>query len=206
MTEKNSSNRTLEDDLQALREKGKNTALSVSEILSVLSGRGKMIILILLSLPFCQPIQIPGFSTPFGLAISFLGLRIAFGKHLWLPKSVLSKKISSKTLMKITNGALLVSKKMKPWIHSRLLWVNHSHTMQVVHGLMIFFLGLLLALPLPIPFSNLLAAWSIFLISMGLLEDDGVLVLCGYVVAFFALLLFIFIAFSVKSFFTSVFS
>ena len=52
--------------------------------------------------------------------------------------------------------------------------------MHVVNGLVIALLGIFLALPLPIPLSNLTAAWAIFLIAFGLLEDNGIFVLIGY--------------------------
>jgi hypothetical protein len=56
--------------------------------------------MLLFSLPFCQPIQIPGFSTPFGILLAFIGLRIAFGHRVWFPKKLLEKKISYRVLKK----------------------------------------------------------------------------------------------------------
>jgi hypothetical protein len=41
-------------------------------------------------------------------------------------------------------------------------------------------LGLILALPLPIPFTNLTAGWAMFCISLGTLEKDGLFVFIGY--------------------------
>ena len=84
--------------LSKLHEK---PCLSVREILTILSGKGRLLLLIMLSIPFCQPIHIPGFSTPFGILIAFIGFRIAFGKHIWLPRKVMSRCISSKTIRKI---------------------------------------------------------------------------------------------------------
>ena len=54
--------------------------VAFEDILKALSGKGRFVILMLLTLPFCQPIQIPGFSTPFVIAIAFLGLRISLVK------------------------------------------------------------------------------------------------------------------------------
>lgn len=185
--------KTLEEEILQLLEKSKDTALSIEEIFGILTGKGRALILILLCLPFCQPIQIPGFSTPFGLMIAFFGLRLAFGKHLWLPERLLTKSISSQILQKICEKALHFVRTIKPWLHPRLNWVCHSMPMRVVNGLLISILGVILALPLPIPLSNLTAAWSILVISLGILEDDGLLVLLGYLVtamtfAFFAVI------------------
>lgn len=181
---------TLEETMLALQEKAKKGSISISEILQILSGKGRSLIFILLSLPFCQPIQIPGLSTPFGLVIAFMGLRMVFGKNMWFPERILTKKITSKVLKKLTDNVLRFIGKMRRWIHPRLDWLcQHSFT-QTVNGLIIFILGIFLALPLPIPLSNLIAAWSIFLIALGLLEDDGVLILIGYAIFFLTILFF----------------
>lgn len=190
--------RTFEDELLLLRKVAKSKSLSMREILRVLSGRGRPIILILLSLPFCQPLQIPGLSMPFGLAIAFIGLRMMFGKRIWLPRKLLSKKITPETLKKITDKAIVLLKKMKPWIRPRLIWIAQSSWMEKFNGFLILILGFFLALPLPIPLTNLIAAWSIFFIALGILEDDGVFILIGYAISFMAALALIIIALSLK--------
>jgi hypothetical protein len=175
--------------------------MTLSEILQILSGKGRLFIVILLSLPFCQPLQLPGLSTPFGIGIAFMGLRMVFGKHVWLPKSLLSKRIPKKTLLKIIDKALALLNKIRPWIYPRLNWLCHSPIMEIMHGLMIFVLGIFLALPLPIPLTNLIAAWAIFLLSLGILEDDGLLILIGYIVSFVTLAFFIIMILTIKHIF-----
>lgn len=191
---------TLEEEILILQKEGKNRALSLAEILRVLSGKGRPLILVLLSLPFCQPIQIPGLSTPFGLAIAFIGFRMVFGKRIWLPASFLKKKIPNHTLIVITDKALNLIKKIKPWIHPRLTWLCRSSFMEKGNGLMVMMLGIFLALPLPIPLSNLTAAWSIFLIALGILEDDGFFIIVGYIFSILTILFVSIITLSVKNY------
>lgn len=171
---------TLEKKIRLLRLRANHKILSIRDILEVLSGGGKAVLLIVLSLPFCQPIQIPAFSVPFGIAIAFCGIRMAFGKRIWLPKRILEKRIHKRTLIKITDKTLRILKKIKPWVHSRLSGLRDYPGHQLLNGLIIALSGILLALPLPIPLSNLTAAWSIFLIALGIIEEDGVCVLIGY--------------------------
>jgi hypothetical protein len=192
--------RTLEQEILLLQEEGRSKTLSIREILEVLSGKGRTLILILLSLPFCQPIQIPGFSTPFGLAIAFIGLRLAFGRQMWLPEKLLNKTVSNDVLMKLTDNALRVIRKIKPWVHPRLTWLSQSYLTGIANGLTICMLGILLALPLPIPLSNMMAAWSIFFIAFGILEDDGLFILLGYLISLITLAFFLVIAFSVTNY------
>lgn len=193
--------RTLEEEVLLLQQAGKERPLLVEEVLHLLSGKGRPLILILLSLPFCQPIQIPGFSAPFGLAIAFIGLRMDFGKKIWLPKRLLEKVIPSHTIEQITDMTLNVIRRLKPWVHPRIMWICRSTWMQKVNGLMIVILGIFLALPLPIPLSNLTAGWSILLLSLGILEDDGLFVLIGYLISFITISLLILMFLTAKSLF-----
>lgn len=186
----NKKHSSTESNLLILNEKGKESPLSIAEIIEILSGKGQLLTILILCLPFCQPLQIPGLSTPFGLAIAFIGLRIAFGKNVWLPKSILEKKITPKTLQKIIKNVLWLVRKIKPWIHPRMTWLFDKPFMEIINGLLIFVLAIFLAMPLPIPFSNLVVAWAIFLIALGLLEDDGVVVILGYFVSIIAFAFF----------------
>lgn len=190
----------MEQGILMLQRQVRNIPISVAKILYILSGKGRLLILIVLSFPFCQPIQIPGLSTPFGLAIALIGLRIAFGKNVWLPKKLLSKKISRRVFNKVTSKALWLIRKVKHWIHPRILFLSSSK-MDWVNGLLICANGLFLALPLPIPFSNLAFAWSIFLIGVGMLENDGLLIILGYVMFLIACTLLFLLGYGIKSFF-----
>lgn len=193
--------KTLEEGILLLQKEAKSKSISIREILRLLPGKGQALVLIFLSLPFCQPLQIPGLSTLFGLAVALIGVRMAFGKRIWLPKRILSKTIQADTIQKITNKALLLVRKMKRWIHPRLSWVCLFLYMRIIHGVTIFLSGVILALPIPIPLSNLTTAWTIFLIALGLLEDDGLFVLLGYMVFLLTIIFFVLMAFSIHHFF-----
>ncbi len=68
-------------------------AVCLREVLEVTHGRGFNLILILLAFSFCTPIPLPGVSTPFGLVIAFIGLRLALGQKPWLPARLLDKQL-----------------------------------------------------------------------------------------------------------------
>lgn len=171
---------TFEEGILILQNEAKKFPISMGEILRVLPGKGHALILILLTLPFLQPIQIPGFSTPFGLLTAFIGLRISFGNRIWLPEYILQKQLPTGLIQKITNVALSMIKKIRHWIHPRISWMYQSTFMRVVNGLSITILGILLGLPLPIPLTNLVPAIAAFLFGLGLLEDDGLILIMGY--------------------------
>jgi hypothetical protein len=195
-------NNDLKESLTTLLHKSqRQNSVSIGEILEILSGRGRLFILILLSIPFCQPLQIPGLSTPFGLIVSFIGFRIAFSKHIWLPKRMLLKTIPSPILQKISQNCLKLMTRIARLIHPRFKWLCNHRTMRVSNGLLIFFLGIFLALPLPIPLTNLAAGWAILLLSIGLLENDGVFISAAYLISIFILVFFILLAFSINGYF-----
>ena len=125
---------SLEEGILLLKkEMESSSSFSISKILHILSGKGRPLLLILLSLPFCQPLQIPGMSTPFGLLIAFLGWRMSFGKSIWLPEWILSKTIPTNILENITDKTLILVRKIKPWIHPRINLMCRSPLMSILH-------------------------------------------------------------------------
>lgn len=184
------SHTTIEEDLLVLQQQGKDKALSIKEILDILSKKGHLLTILVLNLPFCQPLQIPGMSVPFGLAIAFLALKLVFGKYAWLPKKIQAKVIPSNTLQKITKKTLWMLSKIKRWTYPRVTLLCDHPIAQVINGLLIFILGICLAMPLPIPFSNLVVSWAILFIGLGSLKNDGIMVLIGYLVSLFAFVFF----------------
>lgn len=165
----------------------KKRPVTVQDLLQVFGNRGTLLLIILLTFPFCLPIHIPGLSTPFGLLIFFICLRAAFRRKLWLTSSMLNHEIRPSHLESLTNWGLWFTRKLKPIIHPRLFFGGKTETLLRFHYLVMAVLALFLALPLPIPFSHLLAAWPIFLISFGLFEEDGLLMMIGYAMAVISL-------------------
>ncbi len=187
-----------EEILDLIECSRRQETISVKEIILSLPGKGRALILVFLSLPFCQPLQIPGLSIPFGLLIALFGIRIAFGKHIWLPKIVLSKKLPSAAVEKIADKCLKLLVGIEHLIHPRFERLFVYKFMRIWNGLLIFFLGIFLAMPFPIPFTNLSAGWSIFLISIGLSENDGVFLIVGYAAALIAITFFVLSAVTIK--------
>ncbi len=181
MTEENKAIlNSLREQLNQLLKVANGGPLTIRSIIDILAKRGQAVLLILLSLPFCLPIQIPGFSTPFGILLAFIGLRVAFGRHVWLPKIIQEKEISFATLKKIASFAISVTDKFQFLIRTRMVWLVKNPASKIMNGLTIFFLALFLSLPLPIPFSNMIAAVPILAFGLAILEDDGVFIIVAY--------------------------
>ncbi|MBM3207127.1 MAG: exopolysaccharide biosynthesis protein, partial [Chlamydiae bacterium] len=186
---KNITYRNLEDTFRLFLEKSKKGSISLERVLKILSGKGKDFIIMLLAIPFCLPVQIPGLSIPFGIVIALMGLRVLIGGNVILPKKISQKQIPAKTMKRVAQSGIWIIKKFKRFVRPRMEQFCHSPIFKRINGLVIIILGLVLALPLPIPFTNLIAAWTLFLLTLGLLEDDGLLVIFSYAglgITFFA--------------------
>jgi hypothetical protein len=80
-------------------------------------------------------------------------------------------------MKKISKTGTWIIKKCKRFVRPRMEKFCYGAVFKRLNGLVVLLLGLILALPLPIPFTNLMAAWTLFILTLGLLEDDGFLVI-----------------------------
>lgn len=162
-----------------LKETTHSAEIELNQIFLILAGKGYAALLVIFTLPFCFPVQIPGFSTPFGVALALLGLRIGLGMQPWWPQFILTKKLSSESVKKITESTISTVTKMQKITHPRLFFFTNPICHRL-NGFLISILSIFLALPLPLPFTNLVSALPIFFIGIGLLEDDGLFIIIGY--------------------------
>jgi hypothetical protein len=176
--------RRLSTDLRELLQETAGRAVTLGELEQILKGRGFALFLLLMSLPFAFPIAIPGLSIPFGIVIMLLGLRITFGMKPSLPGFILRREVSRPMLEKIIGYGLKLATRMEKLVKPRMHFLQRWPGMINLIGLGIASGGFLLSLPLPplIPFSNTIPAISVLLLTAGLMERDGLLVLCGHVV------------------------
>jgi len=160
---------------------GKNIRLGT--VISAVSGRGHAMLIIFLSFPLCLPMGIPVLSTTLGLALALVGLLGAIGREIRLPKSIAAKEIPYNRLSHVIERLLQVSAWIDRWFRPRIPFFVTNSTMIRIHGFFAMFLGVAAALPLPLPFSNMVAALPILLLGISLLEKDGLLAVVSYLAA-----------------------
>jgi hypothetical protein len=178
----------ISDALRRLLHEANGHAMTVREMVKILHGRGLQFVVILLCLPFLAPVTIPGISMPFGLAIAVSGLRIAFGHRPWLPEFILNHRISFPVLEKMVHFGCAIYEKVEKVIRSRLCVLLDGPGMGMMIGLAIALSGVFLSLPIPPPFplTNTIPGFAIICLSLGLMERDGGLILCGYALTIIA--------------------
>lgn len=169
-------------ELHQLAEEFAEHKVTLHEVMAVLGARASGLLIIILALPFCAPITIPGLSVPFGMVILFIAARFALGLPPWLPKRLLATELPPRFFRAVLEGA----SKFIGWIELRLKprwpWWTASPARIRLHSAMVGFCGFLLLLPLVgIPFTNTLPGLVIVIGMLGMMERDGVAIAGAYV-------------------------
>lgn len=188
------SHHRLSEEFQRLAHSCKEKDLTLKELVGLLHARAQALITLILSLPFVLFVALPGLSVIFGVFIFFNGIRIATNRSLWFPHFLLKRKMSGATLAKGFLTGAKVTKKIEKFIKPRGQFLIKHPKLQMLHGIILAICGFLLALPLP-PGTNFLPGLTSALMSIGLLEEDGLFVILSYIafiltLAFFTILPF----------------
>ena len=182
-SERGTSTRALLDELA---EGDPNEVLALGNLLDGLGQRGFGVLLFLAIPPPC----FPGVAAVIGSPVVILvGLHLLFRRpHVWLP-GFLARRGPHRELI------IRFEKRFDPWLKKLERWVKPrwegfiDHPVASIYtGLLLVLLGLLLALP--IPFTNVVFALLLLLISLALLERDGRLLLVSWVTGSIAVLVF----------------
>ena len=180
-SERGTSTRALLDELA---EGDPNEVLALGNLLDGLGQRG-FGVLLFLAIP---PSFFPGVAAVIGSPVVILvGLHLLFRRpHVWLP-GFLARRGPHRELI------IHFEKRFDPWLKKLERWVKPrwegfiDHPVASIYtGLLLVLLGLLLALP--IPFTNVVFALLLLLISLALLERDGRLMLVSWVTGSIAVL------------------
>lgn len=162
-----------------LRRPRVRSNITVGEILDRTRQAGFGFIAALLAL-----IAVPfvGLSTPFGMAIAFVGGQMIAGLHSpWLPQRIRRHLVTMETLQWLgqrlarwTGGLEHIIRPRFPFMVAGPFWT--------ICGVGMLIQGLGLSLPLPIPGSNWIFLVPIILYGIGLLESDGLLIMVCHVI------------------------
>ncbi len=182
--------------LEKTAKQHKKERISLDEIKTALHERGFGILFIVFSLPLLIPLPLPtGLGTAMSLPIFFFALQLVRNVDSpWLPKWVLSKDMKIKTFRKIVRKSLPALRLMEKISRERLLVVSDNRKFEIVIGIFIMLLNIPIALPFPM--SNTLPAVSIIVISFGMLEKDGLMIIVGKIIGIFSWIVCIAIGFA----------
>lgn len=154
---------------------------TLKDFLDIIGEEGQLFTCIILTGPFLLPVSIPGSSIPFGLAIFLICVSIIINARMLLPSRIMNYNISKNNLEKILNGIIPIMGRIEKFINPRFLVVCSGPRIDKFNAALMGFCSLLLILPLPVPLTDFLPAYSILFLALGSLECDGYLILIGYI-------------------------
>ncbi len=148
---------------------------------------GMAVILILFALPSALPIPAAGYSTILSIPLFLIGFRLLAGYDtIWLPDRLRQRAFDSKSFSrKLVAGMLRLIRFVENFTKPRLSWLTGSKITRAVLGILIITLAASMALP--IPGTNTAPAFGVFLIGFALLEEDGLMLIVGFLASLVAL-------------------
>jgi hypothetical protein len=177
----------LSDELQALLAT-EGDSLTVGQLNKRVGDRGFGLLLLVLSLPSALPVPAAGYSIPFGLLLVVLALQMLVGKRQPVfPHRLERVTLSRGMAERLLKGAAWIFKRLEWVIRPRMRWVGRRAGLTLM-GILVFVMAILMMIP--IPMTNTFPAFVIFLIGIGLTEEDGLFAVGACIVGALAVLLY----------------
>lgn len=158
--------------------------VTLRELLGYVGEQGLLVFCAVLAAPFLLPVSLPFMSTALGLPMLLIGFAVTMNRVPWLPERLLDHALPSATVQQVLTRFSRWAERVEHLIRPRMLGLTGSPAINVLNGGLLLLSVLLLMAPLPlVPFANTLPGIAIMLLALGMAERDGVVLLCGYLVA-----------------------
>jgi hypothetical protein len=159
-------------------------AVTLRELLGHVGEQGLLVFCAVLAAPFLFPVSLPFMSTALGLPMLLIGFAVTLNRVPWLPERLLDHALPAATVQQVLARLARWAERVEHLIRPRMLGLTGSAWINALNGGLLLLSVLLLMAPLPlVPLANTLPGIAIMLLAIGMAERDGIVVLCGYVVA-----------------------
>jgi hypothetical protein len=166
--------------LRQFSKEWKGERVTVGDLVKAMEQRGHGMAMLVLSLPMLLPITPPGISAVVGLPTAFVALQLILRRpHVWLPGFLRRRSIETEKFRQVIDKTVRYVARVERLLKPRLNFLTESLAEPLI-GIAVLLVALLLVLP--IPFTNIPLGLSIALLSMGLIQRDGVALLIGGVI------------------------
>jgi hypothetical protein len=172
---------SLSKDFDALLRQAGGRPMTVGTMMDSLALRGDAFLLLFFSLPLCLPVGIPVLTTILGPVLVFVSFFLLLGRRTWLPKRVRDHEVPFERMESMIRRMTPLVLRIEKHLYPRLLALSEPGLAVRVHAAYILVLALVVSLPMPILFANLVAAVPILLLSLGLIKRDGLFIIAAYV-------------------------
>lgn len=159
-------------------EEDRQPQVKLGDFLSLAGERAFGFLFVILSLPSALPIPAPGYSIPFGIVLFLLTLQFMVGsKRPWMPARVMNKGLKLETAQMFVKRGSPWLKRLENIAKPRFTFLCTTLPGRIILGSAIALMSI--SMMIPIPGTNTLPAMGIFIIGLGLFEDDGAISLGG---------------------------
>ena len=156
--------------------------VTLRALLADLGAGDHALLTLLIGLCFMHPLPMPGISWGLAAVVVVGGWRMARGLPVWLPASLADRPIPTRIPRALFSRAAVLFGKTERLIRPRGQRLLSGAGARAAAGCAIAFCGVQLLAPLPPP-TNYPPAIALLLLSLGVLESDGVFLVCGYAAA-----------------------
>jgi hypothetical protein len=183
--------------LSVFKDKDFSKSITFGQFVKSLEAKSFYFLILIFALPPALPIPAPGFAIPFGMAIILLSWQLLRKKTIpWFPTWLLNLKLvkenqknkgKSKQKGNILTSISWWLSLFERLVRPRLLKFSKNQALRNLHLGLVIICGLSMLIPLPL--TNTAPAFGVFISSLGLLEDDGLVFLLGFLAMLAGLLL-----------------
>ncbi|HJN73375.1 MAG TPA: exopolysaccharide biosynthesis protein [Myxococcota bacterium] len=176
------SQHSLSQELQSFRDSLGGEDSTMGALVDTVGDRGFGLLLLILALPAALPLPAPGYATPFGILMIGLGWQMLRGRQSpWFPDKVRQRRLSYSLLdFSVRNGRLPL-RFVELVVRPRLSAMARNVTFLRIVALTIILMAC--SMSLPIPLTNTAPSFVIFVLAAGIIEEDGLLLVAGMLLA-----------------------
>ena len=164
--------------LQEVTRNSNSDVMTLFEVKTALHERGFALLMLLFALPLSIPVPVPpGLTTVLSLPLFIFSIQLILGMDSpWLPRWVGRKSIKRKTLARVIEKTAPILRKIENFTKRRFPIFNNVIG-EKFFSIISFICSISIAIPLPL--TNFIPAQGIALMSLSILNQDGVLGIAG---------------------------
>lgn len=167
---------TISDRLDHLATTAEGSAVTLDWIMGQLHERAFGLFLLVLALPCCIPF-LYGIPQIVALPLMFVSAQILMGRETpWLPERLAARTVSAEGLQNLARRAGPWLRRIEAFSRPRQAQLTRAPLDRIVGLALVLFSASILV---PLPGTNTVPGFAVVLVSMGLLQRDGILVILG---------------------------
>jgi hypothetical protein len=163
--------------LRHILEENPQDKITVEQIVKGMGASSFGTSIMVFSIPEVIPLPVPGMAAVVSVPEAILGAQMTMGKReLRLPKVLLNRSIPRKVFAAAVKAILPFLERAEKQVRPRWRWATSRAAKRFLGAFIMVLAGVM---SLPVPMTNMPIAIAIFIIGLGLVEQDGKMIALG---------------------------